>query len=48
MGTLTDRAKAFATNMDGPTATEHAVLLVLIIVIFVVFTGSDRFISIAL
>jgi Flp pilus assembly pilin Flp len=48
MGTPINRAKAFATNVDGPTATEYALLLVVIIAVLAVIIGFDRPISIAM
>lgn len=40
MNALMNRMKAFLVNDDGPTATEYAVMLALIIVICLVAIGT--------
>ena len=40
MNALMNRVKAFLVNDDGPTATEYAVMLALIIVICLVAIGT--------
>lgn len=40
MNSMVNRMKAFLVNEDGPTATEYAVMLALIIVICLVAIGT--------